>query len=186
MNLHSNLRYPFFKYIIEEFTGTFYEDDLTSLNRLLILYHNRYSFMVRRNDVGEFITSHEQGISKPDWLHWWFGQAKRNRIRQVKRRTAFMLRHNRGVFEHLLSREDYASEKAIYETLNSILSWVQTLSSEAVADKLLDLEGWKKELELLEFNNYQSRRPPQKGQHVPGRRTAFRNNSPTGMQPKGF
>lgn len=149
MNLHSNLRYPFLKYIIEEFAGTFYEDDLTSLNRLLILYHNRYSFTVRRNDIGDFITSHEQGISKPDWLHWWFGQSKRDRIRQVKRRTAFTLRHNREVIEYLLSREDYGSEKAIYETLTSISNWVQTLSSEAVADKLLDLEGWRKELKIL-------------------------------------
>lgn len=149
MNLHSNLRYPFFKYIIEEFAGTFYEDDLTSLNRLLILYHNRYSFTVRRNDVGEFITSHEQGISKPDWLHWWFGRAKRDRIRLVKRRTGFMLRHNREVFEQLLSREDYGSEKAINETLTSISKWVQTLSSEAIGDKFLDLEGWRMELELL-------------------------------------
>jgi hypothetical protein len=135
--------------MIEELSGTFYEDDLTSLNRLLILYHNRYSFTVRRNDVGEFITSHEQGISKPDWLHWWFLRTKRDRIRQVKHRTAFILRHNQEVIEHLLSREDYGSEKAIYETLTSISNWVQTLSSEAVADKLLDLEGWRKELELL-------------------------------------
>jgi hypothetical protein len=149
MNLHSNLRYPFFKYIIEEFSGTFYEDDLTSLNRLLILYHNRYSFTVRRNNVGEFINSHEQGISRPDWMHWWFGRAKRDRIRQVKRRTAFILRHNREVIERLLSREDYGSEKAIFETLTSISNWVQTLSSEAVADKALDLDGWQKELALL-------------------------------------
>jgi len=149
MNLHSNLRYPFFKYIIEEFSGTFYEDDLTSLNRLLILYHNRYSYTIRRNDIGDFIISHEQGFSKSDWLYWWFGRAKRDRIRQVRHRMAFILRHNREVIEHLLSREDYGSEKAIYETLTSISNWVQTLSSEAVADKLLDLESWKKELELL-------------------------------------
>jgi hypothetical protein len=149
MNLHSSTRYPFLKYIIEEFSGTFYEDDLTILNRLLILYHNRYSFTVRRNDVGEFISSHEQDISKPDWLHWWFGRAKRDRIRQVKRRTGFMLRHNREVFEQLLSREDYGSEKAINETLISISKWVQTLSSEAVEDKFLDLEGWRTELASL-------------------------------------
>lgn len=149
MNLHSNIRYPFIKFLVEEFSGTFYEDDLTSLNRLLILYHNRYSFTVRRNDVGEFIASHEQGISKPDWLHWWFRHAKRDRIRQVKRRMAFMLRHNQEIIEHLLSREDYGSEKAIYDTLTSISIWLQTLSSEAATDKLLDLEGWRKELELL-------------------------------------
>jgi hypothetical protein len=149
MNLHSNLRYPFFKYMIEELSGTFYEDDLTSLNRLLILYHNRFSFTVRRNDVCEFITSHEQGISKPDWLHWWFPRAKRDRIRQVKRRTAIILRHNREVIEHLLSREDYGSEKAIFEALTSITKWVQTLSSDAVIDKVLDLDGWRKELTFL-------------------------------------
>lgn len=149
MNLHSNVRYPFFKYIIEEFTGTFYEDDLTSLNRLLILYHNRYSFTVRRNDVDEFITSYEQGISGPNWLHWWFGPSKRVRVRQVKRRTAFTLLHNRKVIEQLLTREDYGSEKAIHDTITSISNWVQTLSPVAIADKLLDLDGWRKELELL-------------------------------------
>lgn len=149
MNLHSNTRYPFLKYMIEEFTGTFYEDDLTSLNRLLILYHNRYSFTVRRNDIGDFITSHEQSFFKSDWLYWWFGRAKRDRIRQVRHRTAFILRHNQEVIEQLLSREDYGSEKAIYETLTSISNWVQTLSSEAVADKFLDLDGWKKELAFL-------------------------------------
>ncbi|WP_353720104.1 hypothetical protein [Dyadobacter sp. 676] len=149
MNLHSTIRYPFFKFIIEEFSGTFYEDDLTSLNRLLILYHNRYSFTVRRNDVGEFITSYEQGISGPDWLHWWFGPSKRVRVRQVKRRTAFTLLHNREVIEQLLTREDYGSEKAIHDTITSISNWVQTLSPEAVAEKLLDLDRWRKELELL-------------------------------------
>lgn len=149
MNLRSNLRYPFFKYIIEEFSGTFFEDDLTCLNRFLILYHNSYSFTVRRNDIGAFITSYEQGISRPDRLHWWFRRSKRDRIRQVKRRTAFTLRHNRQVIEHLLSREDYGSEKAMYETLISISNWVQTLSSEAVTDKLLDLDGWRMELEIL-------------------------------------
>ncbi|WP_353720156.1 hypothetical protein [Dyadobacter sp. 676] len=149
MNLHTTIRYPFFKFIIEEFSGIFYEDDLTSLNRLLILYHNRYSFSVRRNDVIDFINSHQQKISEPDGLHWWFGRVKRDRIRQVKRRTAFILRHNRELIEHLLAREDYGSEKAIYETLTSISNWVQTLSSEAVTDKLLDLEGWRKELEIL-------------------------------------
>ncbi len=149
MNLHSNLRYPFFQYMIEELSGTFYEDDLTSLSRLLILYHNRYSFTVRRNDVGEFITSHEQGISKPDWLHWWFGQSKRDRIRQVKRRTAFILRHNPEVIEHLLAREDYGSEKAIYDALTSISNWVNTLSLEVITDKSIDLDGWKRELAFL-------------------------------------
>lgn len=149
MNLHSNLRYPFLKYMIEELSGTFYEDDLTSLNRLLILYHNRYSFTVRRNDVREFIASYEQGISGPDWLHWWFGPSKRARVRQVKRRTGFMLRHNRVVFEHLLSREDYGSEKAIYETLTSISKWVQTLSSDVITDNVLDLDGWRNELTFL-------------------------------------
>ncbi|WP_342086172.1 hypothetical protein [Dyadobacter sp. OTU695] len=135
--------------MIEELSGTFYEDDLTSLSRLLILYHNRYSFTVRRNDVGEFITSHEQGISKPDWLHWWFGQSKRDRIRQVKRRTAFILRHNPEVIEHLLAREDYGSEKAIYDALTSISNWVNTLSLEVITDKSIDLDGWKRELAFL-------------------------------------
>lgn len=149
MNLHSTIRYPFLKYIIEEFAGTFYEDETTSLNRLLILYHNRYSFTVRRNDVGEFISSHEKGISKPDWFHWWFSAARRKRIQQVKRRTAFALRHNRETFERLLSRRDYASQEAVHEALTSISEWLQTLSSETVTDKLLDLENWKVELALL-------------------------------------
>lgn len=149
MNLHSSIRYPFLKYLIEEFSGIFYEDDLTSLNRLLILYHNRYSFSVRRNSVIDFINSHRQKISEPDWLYWWFRRARRDRIRQVKCRTAFILRHNWEVIEHLLSREDYGSEKAIFDALTSISNWVSTLSSEVITDKYIDLDGWKNELAFL-------------------------------------
>ena len=57
------------------------------------------------------------------------------------RRAAFSLRHIREVIEQLSARDDYGSEKAIYETLTSISNLVQTLSSEAVADKLIDLDG---------------------------------------------
>ncbi|SEJ79292.1 hypothetical protein SAMN05216327_12043 [Dyadobacter sp. SG02] len=184
MNLHSRIRYPFFKYLIEEFSGTFYEDDLTSLNRLLILYHNRYSFTIRRNNVSEFITSHEQGISQPDWMHWWFGRAKRDRIRQVKCRTVFTLRHNREVFESLLSREDYGAEKSVFEALTSISNWVHTLSSEAVADKLLDLEGWKRELEILVRQIPKTEAATKRVARTRAAE-AFRNNLPTEMIQKG-
>ncbi|MHA4740584.1 hypothetical protein [Dyadobacter sp. MSC1_007] len=149
MNLHSNFLYPFLKYIVEELSGTLFENDFTSLNRLLILYHNRYSFTIRPNDIHGFLNSHERGLSEMDWIYCWFSATRRKRIRQVKCRTAFILRHNREIFERLLSRKDYASQEAVCEALTSISEWLQTLSSEAVTDKLLDLENWKEELALL-------------------------------------
>jgi len=137
------------KYIVEELSGTLFEDDFTSLNRLLILYHNRYSFTVKPNDIHGFLSSHEEGLSEQDWLHWWFSEARRKRIQKVKRRTAFVLRHNREIFERLLSRKDYASQEAVYEALTSISEWLQTLSPEAATEKFIDLENWKQELALL-------------------------------------
>lgn len=149
MNLHTTIRYPFFKFIIEEFSGVFYENDFTSLNRLLILYHNRYSFTVRPNDVREFLDSHERGYSDFKRSYWWFRGPKRRRIQQVKRRTAFALQHCREIFEGLLVRKDYASPEAVLETLIRISNWLHTLPPEGANDKLLDLEGWKQELNSL-------------------------------------
>ncbi|MGN7885402.1 hypothetical protein [Dyadobacter sp. 22481] len=149
MNLHSSFRYPFWKYITEEFSGAYFESDFTSLNRLLILYHNWYSFLVKPKDISTFLDSHERGLSEPDGLYWWFRKVKRHRIRRVRRRTAFTLQNNREVFERLLSRKDYASQEAVVETLLRISDWLHTLSPDMVDDKLLDLEGWKQELALL-------------------------------------
>lgn len=149
MNLNSNIQYPFLKYIVEEFSGTFYENDFTSLNRILILYHNRYSFSVQRNDISAFLESHQQGLSEPDWFYFYFWGEKRRRIRQVRHRTAFIIRHNPGLLETLLLRKDYGSEQAALETLKSILDWLETLSAEVVADKTINLDNWKSELKQL-------------------------------------
>lgn len=149
MNLHSSTQYPFVKYIVEEFSGAFYENDFTSLNRILILYHNRYSFTVQPNNISAFLALHEQGLSEPDWFYFYFWGEKRRRIRQVRHRTAFVLRHNPGLLEVLLSRKDYGSEQAALETLKNILDWLQTLPGEVVADKSVDLDGWKSELKQL-------------------------------------
>jgi hypothetical protein len=149
MNLHSSIRYPFSKYIIEEFSGAFYENDLTSLNRLLILYHNRYSFTLKVNDIPDFLNAHQQGLSEPDWFYFYFWGERRRRIRQVRHRTAFVLQQNRGLLETLLSRKDYSSEEAALETLQGVSDWLQTLSAEVVVDKAIDLNAWKHELALL-------------------------------------
>lgn len=150
MNLHSNFQYPFFKYLIEEFSGVFYESDFTCLNRLLILYHNNYSFSVRPNNLTEFLDSHERGYSERERFYWWLRRAKRLRIRQVKSRIAFVLRHNRAIFERLLSRKDYASAEAVHEALVQISDWVHTLPSKEEIDGLIDLDGWKRELASLQ------------------------------------
>ncbi|WP_149244308.1 hypothetical protein [Dyadobacter sp. 32] len=150
MNLHSNFRYPFFKYLLEEFSGVFHESDFTSLNRLLILYHNHFSFSVNPNNVTDFLDSYERGYSDREQFYWWFGKSKRHRIRQVKYRTAFILRHNRAIFERLLSRKDYASPEATYEALVQISDWVHNLGSKEETDSLIDLDSWKGELASLQ------------------------------------
>lgn len=149
MNLHSNTQYPFLKYIIEEFSGAFYENDFTSLNRILILYHNRLSFTVQRNDISAFLASHQQGLSEPDWFYFYFWGERRRRIRQVRSRTAFVIRHNPGLLKTLLSRKDYGSEQAVLDTLRSISGWLQTLSADIMEDKTIDLDDWKSELKQL-------------------------------------
>ena len=149
MNLNPNRQYPFLKYIIEEFCGTFYENDFTSLSRLLILYHNRYSFTVQRNNISAFLDSHQEGLSERDWFYFYFWGEKRRRIRQVRCRTAFVIKYNPGLLETLLSRKDYGSEQAALETLKSVLDWLQTLSVEVVADDTIDLDSWKSELKQL-------------------------------------
>ena len=152
MNLHSNFRYPLFKYLIEEFSGVFYESDFTCLNRLLILYHNNYSFSIRPNNMTNFLNSHVRGFSEREQLYWWLGRAKRLRIRQVKSRIAFVLRHNRAIFERLLSRKDYTSPEAVHEALVQISDWVHTLPSKEEIDSLIDLDSWKRELASLQHS----------------------------------
>jgi hypothetical protein len=150
MNLHSNFRYPFFKYLIEELSGVFYESDFTCLTRLLILYHNNYSFSVRPNNMVKFLDSYERGCSESERFYWWFATAKRLRIRRVKSRIAFVLRYNRPIFERLLSRKDYASQEALNEAIVQISDWIHTLSSKVENDSLIDLDGWKRELASLQ------------------------------------
>lgn len=152
MNLHSNFRYPFFKYLIEEFSGVFYESDFTCLNRLLILFHNNYSFSVRPNNITDFLDSHERGYSEREKFYWWLGRAKRLRIRKVKYRTAFALRHNRAIFERLLSRKDYASPEAVHEALVQISDWVHSLPSKDEIASSIDLDSWKRELTSLQHS----------------------------------
>jgi hypothetical protein len=152
MNLHSNFRYPFFKYLIDEFSGVFYESDFTCLNRLVILYHNNFSFSVRPNNMTDFLDSHERGYSEREQFYWWLGRAKRLRIRKVKYRTAFALKHNRAIFERLLSRKDYASPEAVHEALVQISDWVHSLPSKEEINSLIDLDSWKRELTSLQHS----------------------------------
>ena len=52
MNLHTNVKYPLLKYLLEEFQGSFYQNELTCLNRMLILYHNRYVLSIDDHTEG--------------------------------------------------------------------------------------------------------------------------------------
>jgi len=142
MNLHSNLQYPLFKYLLEEFTGKFYENELTCLNRMLILYHNRLSFSIDDDTSGfldEFATYLETPVS-----YWWIPAYKRMHINRLRARIKFAAQSNREIFQNLLSRPDYSTFGAKRQTIKDIYQWLLTLSGEV--DPAIDVSGWKMDL----------------------------------------
>ena len=63
MNLHANVKYPLLKYLSEEFQGSFFQNKLTCLNRMLILYHNRYSFSID-DSTGNYLDDFESYLQR--------------------------------------------------------------------------------------------------------------------------
>lgn len=142
MNLHSSLQYPLLKYLSEEFSGKFYKNELTCLNRMLILYHNRLSFSID-DDTSGFLDEFAQYLEKPV-AYWWIPAHKRMHINTLRARIRFVLRNNPQIFRNLLSRPDYSTFYAKQHTIREIYQWLVTLSGEA--DPTVDVNGWQKDL----------------------------------------
>lgn len=142
MNLHSSLQYPLLKYLSEEFTGKFYKNELTCLNRMLILYHNRLSISID-DDTSGFLDEFAQYLEKPV-AYWWIPAYKRTHINTLRSRIRFVLKKNPRIFRNLLSRPDYSAVDAKQHTIREIYQWLVTLGGEA--DPTVDVNGWKKDL----------------------------------------
>lgn len=146
MNLHSNLQYPLLKYLSEEFTGSFYQNELTCLNRMLILYHNRYVFSIY-DGTGDYLDDYERYLEKP--LNFWYLAAfKRERIEIVRKRMCFLLKTNRAVFDQLLARTDYSTWEAKQQTILEIYRWLEKIPPGIQLPSDIDISQWKNELEM--------------------------------------
>lgn len=142
MNLHSSLQYPLLKYLSEEFNGSFYQSELTCLNRMLILYHNRLLFSVD-DDTSGFLDEFAKYLEKPV-VYWWIPAYKRMHINTLRTRIRFVLKNNPQIFQNLLSRPDYSSFEAKGQTINDIYQWLITFNGEA--NPAIDVNGWKTDL----------------------------------------
>ena len=146
MNLHSALQYPFLKYIIEEFTGEFYQNDLTCLNQILILFHNRYIYSITDN-VSTYLDEIEHSLGKSNTNYWYLKASKQTRIRLVRTIMLFVVQNKRQILEDLLSRDDYSSPRAKQAAINQIYHWLDTLPGEIDPLTGLDINIWKEDIE---------------------------------------
>lgn len=167
MNLHSNLQYPLLKYLSDEFTGKFYKNELTCLNRMLILYHNRLSFSID-DDTSSFLDEFARYLESPV-AYWWIPAYKRLYINALRARIRFVLESNRQVFQNLLSRPDYCSFEAKCQTIKDIYKWLVTLSGEP--GPAIDVNGWQKDLSVR-FSQFLHEPKPIKEEKLP-RKPAF-------------
>ncbi|WP_345031020.1 hypothetical protein [Ravibacter arvi] len=143
MNLHSNLQYPLLKYLSEEFTGKFYNNELTFLNRLLILYHNRFVFSID-DDHHRFIDELRADLTQPVKF-WTIPAYKRRRINLMRGRFCQLLSHKRSIVENLLSRPDYSTTEAKRQTIAEIYQWLNSRPKEK--ESAPSLASWKKDME---------------------------------------
>jgi hypothetical protein len=144
MNLQSNLQYPFLKYILEEFSGSFFQNDITCLNRMLILYHNRLLFSIH-DDTDRYLDDYKAYLHNPVNF-WYIPSIRRERINRVRLRMAYILENNRIIFEQLLSRNDYNSQEAKQQTLVQIYRWLEVLPEANHLTSGVDVNEWKREL----------------------------------------
>lgn len=143
MNLHSNLQYPLLKYLSEEFTGKFYRNELTFLNRLLILYHNRFIFSID-DDHYRFIEELRADLDQPVKF-WTIPAYKRRRINLMRGRFSQLLFHKRSIVENLLLRPDYSTTEAKRQTIAEIYQWLNSRPEEK--ESAPSLASWKKDIE---------------------------------------
>ena len=146
MNLHSALQYPFLKYIIEEFSGEFYQNDLTCLNRMLILFHNRYIYSITDN-ASTYLDEWQQSLEKPEASYWYLKASKRLQIRLVRTRMLFIIKNKRQIVEQLLTRKDYSSPEAKQDFVNQIYHWLCSLPDDVDPATGLDFDIWRQDIE---------------------------------------
>lgn len=143
MNLHSNLQYPLLKYLSEELTGSFYANELTFLNRLLILYHNRYIFSIG-DDHCRFLEELTEDLKQPVKL-WTIPTYKREQINLMRARFSYLLSDNHFIIEKLISRPDYNSFEAKKQTIVEIYQWLDSLPHGQ--NYPVNVVLWKKDME---------------------------------------
>jgi len=144
MKLSSNLQYPLLKFLSEEFAGVFYQNEITCLNRMLILYHNRHIFSVDNNTT-KYLDDYESYLEK-GFNYWYLSGSKRQRINLIRTRILYIVRNNRRILEQLLAREDYSSFKASNQTITKIYYWLQTLPHRINSEAGIDINQWKLDL----------------------------------------
>ncbi|WP_439585736.1 hypothetical protein [Dyadobacter bucti] len=132
MNLQQNLRYPLTKFLAEELTGRFYDSELSCLNRMLILYHNRVCFAIDGSEK-YYLDEYQQHLSDPV-TYWWIPATQLRRINSLRHRMLLVLSLQRDIFTDLLAKPDFLSHPRKIETIRRIRDWL-TQQSGAAASK---------------------------------------------------
>ncbi len=145
MNLTTNQRYPLLKFLYEELTGCFLRNELTLINRMVILYHNRYTLAID-DDVSGYLDEFQEYLRKRQGRFVYLVQANKSRVRQTTGRILFLLENNRRIFEGFLSREDYGSPAARRQMMTGIYDWLEKLPAAIHSDPALNIQKWGLEL----------------------------------------
>jgi hypothetical protein len=89
MAIQHNLRHPLTKFLADELTGRFYDSELSCLNSMLILYHNRVSFAIDGIEK-YYLHEYRAYLSEPITL-WWIPSGRLRRMNALRRRMLWML-----------------------------------------------------------------------------------------------
>lgn len=147
MNLQTSLQYPLAKFLVEELNGSFFKNELRSLYRMLMLYHNRSLFSLD-DQIDDYL---EQCVTylKAPMDYWYLNPTKKSRIKTVQSRMCFAIENNPGIFRDLLARKDYSWPEAKQYTIKAIYRWLQTNPQ---TKEVVDIDQWRKEL-LINFGS---------------------------------
>lgn len=142
MNLYASQVYPLSKFLYEELTGQFFTDELSCLNRMLILYNNRYMFDIR-DDTSTYLDEFEAFLGKP-FTHWWIPAERLRAMNCMRGRFRVVLRAQRRIFEDMIFRNDYATESTVIDGLRQIYWWAA--SSTAHYRYSPEMTSWASEI----------------------------------------
>jgi hypothetical protein len=146
MVLHTHERYPLIKFLLEELSGRFFKDELTWLNRMVILYHNRKTLSIHddeENFLEEFV-SKNKGSYFFDYL---LGPTNRKKVQMTRLRASYLLINNPEMIHSLLNRDDYGMPRARYETILQIYHWLEQTPHDLDPNTGLDLNAWKRDIQ---------------------------------------